>query len=77
MRRIWTLRHWSHVFKRAYRLLLSPSVPLPAKLLYVIPVLLYWIMPDILNFLPFDDIAVTMLLTTAFTKALERKYPGR
>ncbi|MNI04491.1 hypothetical protein D3C73_574140 [compost metagenome] len=75
MNKLWNLRHWSHVFKRAFRLLKSPGVPLGAKLLFAIPALLYWVLPDILPLLPFDDIAVTMVLANLFTATMERKYP--
>ncbi|WP_172798816.1 hypothetical protein [Paenibacillus sp. FJAT-26967] len=75
LKKLLSLRHWSHLFKRAGRLLMSPGVPLTSKLLYLVPVLLYWVLPDVLPFMPIDDIAVTMFLTNAFTKWMENKYP--
>lgn len=76
MGKILSLRHWSYVFKRAYKLIRSPKVPLAAKLLFLVPALLYWILPDAIPFMPLDDIAVTMLLTQLFSLTLERKYPN-
>jgi len=45
------------------------------KLLFGIPVVVYWIMPDMLPFMPIDDIAVTMMLASWFSDRMERKYP--
>jgi uncharacterized membrane protein YkvA (DUF1232 family) len=75
MKKIWTLRHWSHVFQRVFRLLKSRQVPIGAKVLFLVPVVLYWAFPDLLPFMPVDDIAVTMILANVFSAALERKYP--
>jgi uncharacterized membrane protein YkvA (DUF1232 family) len=75
MRKLWSLRHWMHVFKRVYKLMLSPQVPIGAKLLFFVPALLYWVLPDFLPFMPIDDIGVTMFLAQLFSSALERKYP--
>uniref|UniRef100_A0A4Y8Q9Q0 DUF1232 domain-containing protein n=1 Tax=Paenibacillus athensensis TaxID=1967502 RepID=A0A4Y8Q9Q0_9BACL len=77
MRKIWSLRYWKHVLTRVWRLLRSPQVPLGAKLLFLIPALLYWVLPDVMPFIPIDDAAVTMLLAVVFSEALERKYPDR
>jgi uncharacterized membrane protein YkvA (DUF1232 family) len=57
-----------------FRLLRSPRVPLGEKLLFAVPVALYWIIPDVLPLLPIDDLAVTLLLAEWFTSRLERKY---
>lgn len=75
MRKLWSLRHWKHVFVRICRLLASPGVRLADKLLYLVPVAVYWVMPDVLPFLPVDDIAVTMLAAEWYTRYMERKYP--
>jgi hypothetical protein len=75
MGKIWSLRHWIHVFKRVYRLIRSPQVPLLAKVLFIVPTILYWVMPDVLPFMPLDDIGVTMLLAQLFSTILEKKYP--
>lgn len=76
MRKLWSLRHWRHVFFRVYRILTSPDVSTLDKLLFLIPVLIYWISPDFLPFLPVDDIAVTMIAANFFSGYMERKYPN-
>ncbi|CAM2961920.1 hypothetical protein PASE110613_09805 [Paenibacillus sediminis] len=75
-RKLWSLRRWSHVFRRLPRLLTSPEVSLGDKLLFVIPVILYWVLPDVLPMIPLDDIGVTMLLMNWFVNRVERKYPS-
>ncbi|MBV6714277.1 MULTISPECIES: hypothetical protein [Paenibacillus] len=75
VKKLLSLRHWGHVFKRAGKLLMSPQVPIGSKLLFVVPALLYWVLPDVLPFMPIDDIAVTMMLANWFTGWMERKYP--
>ncbi|MBP3961463.1 MULTISPECIES: hypothetical protein [Paenibacillus] len=77
MRKLLSLRHWRTVFVRIYRLLIAREVRLTDKLLYIIPVLLYWVMPDVLPFLPIDDIAVTMIAAEWYTRYMERKYSDR
>ncbi|WP_219838023.1 hypothetical protein [Paenibacillus sp. R14(2021)] len=74
MRKLLSLRHWRMVFVRIFRLLAAKEVRLLDKLLYVVPVLLYWVLPDVLPFLPIDDIAVTMLAAEGYTWYMERKY---
>lgn len=73
IRRLWSLRHWFHIFKRIPRLLFSSEVSLGDKVLLVAPALLYWVLPDVLPFIPVDDIAVTMLLMDWFVTRTERK----
>ncbi|WP_055108729.1 YkvA family protein [Paenibacillus ihumii] len=74
-RRLWSLRHWSHIFRRVPRLLASSRVPVLDKLLLVVPALAYWVLPDVLPFIPVDDMAVTMLLMDWFVTRAERKHP--
>ncbi|MDF2814692.1 MAG: hypothetical protein K0Q81_892 [Paenibacillus sp.] len=74
MRKLLSLRHWAQVFRRVFRLLGSNKVPVYMKLLLVIPALLYWILPDVMPFMPIDDIAVTMLLMNWFSSHLEGRY---
>lgn len=71
--KIWSLRHWGHVFRRIPVLLRSPRVPLADKLLLLVPALVYWVMPDVLPFIPIDDIAVTMALMNWFVSRAEKK----
>ncbi|MBD2867528.1 hypothetical protein [Paenibacillus arenilitoris] len=79
MRKLLSLRHWQKTFARIYRLLRSSEVSLGDKLLFAVPALLYWVLPDVLPlpFLPIDDIAVTMLLAEWFARRTERKYNGK
>lgn len=52
----------------------SRQVPALDKLLFVAAVALYWLLPDLLPFLPIDDITVTGFATNWFVSAMERKY---
>ncbi|MFC0212355.1 hypothetical protein ACFFK0_07760 [Paenibacillus chartarius] len=70
-----SLRRWKSVIGRVYRILRSNQVPLRTKLLFVIPVALYWVLPDAMPGLPLDDVAVAALLTGWFASYMERKYP--
>ncbi|BBH19110.1 hypothetical protein Back11_04550 [Paenibacillus baekrokdamisoli] len=74
MRKLLSLRHWRLVFVRIFRLLTAREVRLMDKLLYLIPVLLYWVLPDVMPFIPIDDIAVTMIAAELYTRYMERKY---
>ncbi|MFC4778638.1 hypothetical protein ACFO9Q_17730 [Paenibacillus sp. GCM10023252] len=74
MRKLLSLRHWKHLFVRIGQLLVSKQVSLGDKLLFLIPVGLYWILPDVLPYLPIDDIAVTMVAAEWFARRTERKY---
>ncbi|GIP33799.1 hypothetical protein [Paenibacillus sp. J2TS4] len=74
MRKLLSLKHWSHVFRKVFRLLGSTRVPLREKLLFLVPVLLYWVLPDVLPFMPIDDIAVTMLAANWFADRIGKKY---
>ncbi|MFC4808954.1 hypothetical protein [Paenibacillus sp. GCM10023250] len=74
LRKLWSLRHWRNVFVRIFRLLAAKEVRLMDKLLYLVPVLLYWVLPDVMPFIPIDDIAVTMIAAELYTRYMERKY---
>lgn len=69
-----SLRRWGHVFRRILPLLRSPRVPMYEKLLFAVPAIIYWVMPDVLPWVPIDDMAVTLLLMNWFTARAERKY---
>ncbi|PZD95924.1 hypothetical protein DNH61_10820 [Paenibacillus sambharensis] len=75
-RSLLSLRHWKHVFVRIYRLIRSPLVKPADKLLFLLPVALYWVLPDVMPFVPVDDIAVTMFAAEWFTRRAESKYPN-
>ena len=74
MLKLLSLRHWRAVFVRIFRLLTAKEVRLLDKLLYLVPVLLYWVLPDVMPFVPIDDIAVTMIAAEGYTRYMERKY---
>ncbi|MGO4107166.1 hypothetical protein [Paenibacillus sp. YAF4_2] len=74
MRKWLSLRYWRNTFVRIYKLLIARDVAIIDKLLFLVPVILYWVLPDALPFLPIDDIAVTMLLADWFARRMEKKY---
>lgn len=74
IRRLLSYKHWSSVVRRVIRLVGSREIPVKEKLLFGIPVLLYWVLPDAIPFLPIDDIAVTMIAMNWFAARAERKY---
>ncbi|MCK9860117.1 hypothetical protein [Paenibacillus sp. ATY16] len=74
MRKWLSLRHWKSTFVRIYKLIVSREVAITDKLLFLVPVILYWVLPDAIPFLPIDDIAVTMLLAEWFARRMEKKY---
>ncbi|OAB32894.1 hypothetical protein [Paenibacillus glacialis] len=75
-RRLLSFKHWSLMFNNVRRYVMSSQVKLIDKLLFLVPVIFYWIFPfDLLPGLPIDDIGVTMLLMGWFTTRVQRKYP--
>lgn len=74
MKKLLSIRHWSHVPARVLRLLRSDRIPWGSKLLFIVPVLLYWVLPDVMPMVPIDDIAVTMLASNWFAERMEKKY---
>ncbi|EFM12628.1 conserved hypothetical protein [Paenibacillus curdlanolyticus YK9] len=77
MNKLLSLRRWKHLLMRVYKLLLMPQVKLGDKLLFIVPVVIYWILPDVLvpiPFMPLDDIAITLLIAGWFAGRTERKY---
>ncbi|MBD7967037.1 hypothetical protein [Paenibacillus gallinarum] len=73
-RRLFSLKRWSHIIRRLPALLTSSKVSMFDKMLFLVPALLYWILPDVLPFMPIDDIGVTMLLMNWFVTRAEQKY---
>lgn len=65
---------WRHLPRRIWTILRSDQVSLTDKLLFVVPVGLYWVLPDFMPFIPIDDAAVTAIAATWFTRAMEKKY---
>ncbi|MGG1633040.1 hypothetical protein BK120_07100 [Paenibacillus sp. FSL A5-0031] len=74
MRKLLSLRHWQRTFVRIFQLLRSKDVSLLDKLIFSVPVFLYWVLPDVMPFMPIDDIAVTMVLAEWFARRMESKY---
>ncbi|RIX54026.1 hypothetical protein D3P08_07170 [Paenibacillus nanensis] len=74
MRKLLSLRHWRNTFSLIFRILKARHVRISDKLLFLVPVLVYWVMPDALPFLPIDDIAVTMIIAEWFARRMGRKY---
>lgn len=74
MRKLLSLRHWRNTFTLIFRILKARHVRLTDKLLFAVPVLLYWVMPDVMPFIPVDDIAVTMIISEWFARRMARKY---
>ncbi|MFD2117316.1 hypothetical protein ACFSTH_10340 [Paenibacillus yanchengensis] len=74
MGKLLSLRHWKSTLLLIFQVMKSKEVALLDKLIFTIPVLLYWILPDILPGLPVDDIAVTMALAEWFAQRMRRKY---
>ncbi|WP_410511843.1 hypothetical protein PaeBR_17535 [Paenibacillus sp. BR2-3] len=75
LKKILSFKQWSHIFRNSWKYIVSPQVATGDKLLFTIPVILYWVLPDFLPFMPIDDIGVTMLLMGWFVSRMERKYP--
>lgn len=72
-----SLRRWKQTFSRVSVLLRHPQVSARDKLIFLIPVALYWVLPDVLvpiPFMPIDDIVVTMFAANWFARWMERKY---
>lgn len=68
------LRRWVAIAPRVWKLLRSGKVPWQEKLLFGIPVAVYWVLPDVMPFFPLDDIAVTVLVAGWFASRMEKKY---
>jgi hypothetical protein len=75
-RKWFSLKQWSHIFRNSWQYIVSPQVTMGDKLLFTIPVILYWVLPDVMPFVPIDDIGVTMLLAGWFVSRMDTKYPG-
>lgn len=72
-RRSW-ITLWRSLPGRLWHILRSSEVSLKDKLIFIVPVALYWVLPDFMPFIPIDDAAVTALAATWFTSAMEKKY---
>lgn len=74
MVKLLSLKHWKHTFQLVFALLKSSEVSFRDKCVFIIPVVLYWICPDVLPFIPIDDIAFTMFVTEWFASSMAKKY---
>lgn len=74
MRKLFSLRHWRNTFGFIYRLLTSRKVAMRDKLLFLVPVIVYWVVPDVMPLMPIDDIAFTMIIAEWFAVRMGRKY---
>ena len=52
----------------------SRQVPTLDKLLFTAAVALYWVLPDLIPFLPIDDVTVTAFAAHWFASKMERKH---
>jgi len=68
---------WKLLPSRVWRILKSDRVSVRDKLLFVVPVALYWVLPDLMPFMPIDDAAFTALAAAWYARAMERKYGGQ
>ncbi|WP_027091280.1 hypothetical protein [Cohnella thermotolerans] len=75
-RRSWGswVRLWSRLPSRVWRILRSSRVSTADKLWFIVPVVLYWVLPDFMPFVPVDDLAVTLGAAGWFAGRMERKY---
>ncbi|MDR0270595.1 hypothetical protein [Paenibacillus sp.] len=74
-RKLLSIRYWSHMMSHSWRYLTASQVSLTDKLLFLVPVLLYWVLPDFMPFIPIDDIGVTLVVMSWFVTRMEKKYP--
>lgn len=74
MRKLLSLRHWRRTFGLIYRILKSREVSVTDKLIFVVPVFVYWVSPDFMPLLPIDDIAFTMIIAEWFARRMASKY---
>lgn len=57
------------------RLLIDPRVSRQKKLAFPLIIFAYWILPDVMPFLPLDDLLFTVLMTYWFTRSAEKDVP--
>lgn len=58
------------------RLLMNKNVPGYKKAIFLAVALGYWLLPDILPFIPLDDILVLLLSAWAFKNSAEKDMPS-
>lgn len=72
-RRSWNVL-WRHLPSRVWHILRSRQVSLKDKLIFIVPVALYWVLPDFMPFIPIDDAAFTAIAASWYARVMERKY---
>lgn len=70
--RSWSLTSIARDLAQAWRLLWDPNVPTVLKVLLPGAAFLYWLAPDLMPGLPFDDIAVWILALRLFAQMADR-----
>ena len=58
------------------RLWLDPRVSRNKKLALPLVVAAYWLLPDLMPFLPVDDLLFTVLMTYWFTRSADKEVSG-
>ncbi|HZG57749.1 hypothetical protein [Paenibacillus sp.] len=71
------LSTWVRLVSRTFTYLRAPDIPLREKALLLVPAALYWVLPDVLPYVPVDDLAVTLLLSNWFLHRIESKFPHK
>lgn len=61
---------------RVFILLLDPRVPYQKKLLFLFLVIFYWLAPDLMPFVPLDDLLVTLLGGWLFVQSASKDVTG-
>lgn len=57
---------------RLLRLMLDPRVSRQKKIIFPLLVVLYWVLPDLMPFLPLDDLLFAALMTFWFANSAEK-----
>jgi len=72
---------WTHILRdltATWRLMLDPSVPTMLKTVLPLLALVYWVWPlDLMPLVPFDDIAVVLIIARIFVALAPRDSVSR
>ena len=61
---------------RLLRLWLDPRVSREKKLVFPLLIAVYWILPDVMPFLPIDDLLFAAMMAYLFSRSAEKDVPG-
>lgn len=64
------------LLRRLIALLFDPRVPKYKKQLFLLLTLAYWLAPDLMPFLPLDDLLFTLLGSWLFLQSAQRDVAG-